>query len=314
MGGYAFVLPPLLLPILADPSRAVYSTAQATVNAYLSDCTSSGSRARVFSILGGIMFGGLALGPVFGSFLIRQTGSVLAPFYGALVMHLLYVLVAGFIFPESLSKTRQYAARARHAEDKKKLAEAVAEEDVQAKERGMGAVLLVKGLRLAARPWGFLAPLKLMLPRKRSSDELEEDKPGLDAKGEMKGGWDFSLVKIAIAMGAYGVCMVSRSLSCSQRSLTPVRRGQLRPSSSSSSSTPPTHSTGARPRMHTFSPTYPSAASSSSWSSCPSSSSSSTVKRRSLPLHDRRRRIRRATPRRCRRLWSRRSGTSRPSG
>lgn len=154
------------------------------------------------------MFGGLALGPIFGSFLIRETGSVLAPFYGALIMHLLYVLVAAFIFPESLTKARQYAARHRHKEDARKRKEQAEADDAKAKEKGAMAVILNKSLRLAARPWGFLGPLKMMLPRKRHADELEEDKPVLDSQGEVRSGWDFSLVKIAFAMGAYGVCMV----------------------------------------------------------------------------------------------------------
>lgn len=155
------------------------------------------------------MFGGLALGPIFGAWLIEETGNVLAPFATALVMHLAYIIAVGAIFPESLSKSRQYAARHRHAEEVRKRKEEAKREDARASEKGWLAVVWTKSLRLAARPWYFLAPLKMMLPRKRHADELDEDRPGLDTHGEVRSGWDFSLVKIAISMGCYGMVIVS---------------------------------------------------------------------------------------------------------
>ncbi|KAK4051582.1 hypothetical protein OIV83_002722 [Microbotryomycetes sp. JL201] len=201
--GYRFLF---MGPIL-DGLLGGFATAQATGNAYLSDCTEAGSRARIFSVLGGMMFLGIAAGPLLGAYLIKASGNVLAPFYAALVMHLLYLIVALAFVPESLTKERQYEARERHRVELEKRKEQDKEEDAAARERGPAAVIFTKGRRLAVRPWSFLKPLKMLLPRKRALDESEEDRPVIDAMGKPAQGWDFSLVKIGIAAGCYGLAM-----------------------------------------------------------------------------------------------------------
>ncbi|GJN94314.1 hypothetical protein Rhopal_007388-T1 [Rhodotorula paludigena] len=113
----------LFLGPLLDGLVGGYTTAQAVVYAYLSDCTPAGSRARVFSLLGGCMMFGFALGPLLGSYLITAASpsptAVLAPFYAALALHALYWLVMACVLPESLSRDRQLKARERHAVDRK---------------------------------------------------------------------------------------------------------------------------------------------------------------------------------------------------
>ncbi|KAM0789782.1 hypothetical protein ACM66B_006635 [Microbotryomycetes sp. NB124-2] len=201
--GYRFLF---VGPIL-DGLLGGFATAQATGNAYLSDCTEPGSRARIFSVLGGMMFLGIAAGPLLGAYLIKATGNVLAPFYAALIMHLLYLIVALAVVPESLTKERQYEARERHRVELEKRNEQDKQEDSVARERGTAAVVFVRVKRLAVRPWSFLKPLKMLLPRKRLIDEAEEDRPVIDTMGKIVPSWDFSLVKIGVSAGCYGLAM-----------------------------------------------------------------------------------------------------------
>ena len=49
-----------------------WATLQATTSAYVSDCTSDGSRAAIFSRFTGVFYFGFALGPTIGAFLIRS--------------------------------------------------------------------------------------------------------------------------------------------------------------------------------------------------------------------------------------------------
>ncbi|SGY84187.1 BQ5605_C009g05682 [Microbotryum silenes-dioicae] len=201
--GYRF----LFLGPIVDGLLGGATTAQATSNAYLADCTDAGSRARIFAVLGGVIFSGIAIGPTLGSILVRQSGSILLPFYIALTMHLLYTSVMMFIMPESLTKTRQYAARERHAAERATRYAAEDEEAHKAKVNGVTMVVLFKTKKIARRPWKFLKPLVLILPRKRQANEKDEDRPMLDAMGPVKAGWDFSMLKIVIAMSCFSIGM-----------------------------------------------------------------------------------------------------------
>lgn len=201
--GYRF----LLVGPLLDGCLGGFATASATMNAYISDTTEPGSRARVFSVIGGLMFGGFAVGPILGALLLRSTHSTLFPFWIALGMHLTYLLSVVIVIPESLSKERQRAARQRRTDDKIKRREDEKREDVAAREQGR--LWRVRLQRLALRPWGFLKPLQMLLPRKRLGlDEKEEDRPVMDTLGPVKTGWDFSLVKIGLTMACFGLFMV----------------------------------------------------------------------------------------------------------
>lgn len=156
------------------------------------------------------MFAGFAVGPILGALLLHHSHSVLLPFYIALALHLCYFFsVASGIIPESLSKDRQHAARLRHREEVAKMVEAEEAADRKARESGTLTLVRVKATRLLLRPWSFLKPLQMLLPRKRGMDEKEDDKPVMDTLGRTKTGWDFSLVKIGITMTCFGLFMVS---------------------------------------------------------------------------------------------------------
>lgn len=75
------------------------------------------SSARNFSLLIGIFYAGGAIGPVLGGFLNQRTNSVMAAFYAATVIHLLYALLAWFAMPESITKATMIHARNRYADE-----------------------------------------------------------------------------------------------------------------------------------------------------------------------------------------------------
>jgi MFS family permease len=75
------------------------------------------SSARNFSLLIGIFYAGGAIGPVLGGSLNQQIGSVIAAFYAATVIHLLYALLAWFAMPESITKAAMIHARKRYADE-----------------------------------------------------------------------------------------------------------------------------------------------------------------------------------------------------
>jgi hypothetical protein len=81
--------------------------------AYISDCTSDGSRAQIFSRFTGVFCLGLSAGPAIGAFLIKYpftpfgsrvppVQSVTSVFWVAIFCSGINVLLATFVFPESL--------------------------------------------------------------------------------------------------------------------------------------------------------------------------------------------------------------------
>ena len=188
MLGYRF----LVVGPLIDGSLGGYTTALAAINAYISDCTESGSRVRVFSLIGSLMFAGIALGPSLGALCIRLAHSVLAPFYASLGLHAVYLLALLLVIPESLSLDRQRQARARASEEATALASDRA-----------NAPWPRKIMLLLLRPFSFLAPLALLLPRRRGPGEKDDDRPQNESRGEIARGWDWNLTKVGLGYFAY---------------------------------------------------------------------------------------------------------------
>ncbi|KAI1783876.1 hypothetical protein LXA43DRAFT_902684 [Ganoderma leucocontextum] len=102
-----------------------WATLQAATSAYVSDCTSDGSRAGIFSRFTGVFYFGFALGPTIGAFLIRHpfmpiispavgihngAPTVTSVFYVASLGSLINFMLALFLFPESLVKKKAKAA------------------------------------------------------------------------------------------------------------------------------------------------------------------------------------------------------------
>jgi hypothetical protein len=102
-----------------------WSTLQGATSAYISDCTSDGSRAQIFSRFTGVFYLGFSLGPALGAYLIRhpvfslpsassgpsdgQSSPVTSVFYVAAMASFVNLLLVFFIFPESLGKKKAKA-------------------------------------------------------------------------------------------------------------------------------------------------------------------------------------------------------------
>ncbi|KAH9838659.1 MFS general substrate transporter [Rhodofomes roseus] len=136
-----------------------WQTLMAAVNAYVSDCTSDGSRAHIFSRFLGISFFGFALGPAVGAYFIRHpfvvgplpspsahgtTQNVTTVFYIAALCSLINLMLALFVFPEPTKKAKISA-------------------ETQALPEGEGSTPLSPGKQ--GHMAGFLGPFKLVAPR-----------------------------------------------------------------------------------------------------------------------------------------------------
>lgn len=91
-----------------------FTAAMALTNAYAADTTSPSRRAVTFAYIHGVLFGGIALGPLIAAYVIKATGTVLSVFYISLACHTIFFLFLAFIVPESLTKERQLIARSKH--------------------------------------------------------------------------------------------------------------------------------------------------------------------------------------------------------
>ncbi len=107
-----------------------WATLQAATSAYISDCTSDGSRAHIFSRFTGVFYFGFAVGPTIGAFLIRHplipifsptigvhngAPTVTSVFYVAATASFVNLVLAIFLFPESVHKKRAKVAAAQSA-------------------------------------------------------------------------------------------------------------------------------------------------------------------------------------------------------
>ncbi|KAF7973488.1 hypothetical protein HWV62_14980 [Athelia sp. TMB] len=169
-----------------------WSTLQGATLAYISDCTSDGSRAQVFSRYNGVFYVGLSLGPLLGAQIIKHPFSpirsfvegasplsVTSVFWVAIAFSLLNFLLAAFVFPESLSKEKR--------EKNALAAKAAAAHELEMAEVASGKV---------RRDWAglgflraFFGPLALFLP-----------KDGVDAAGRKKKDWSLTF----LAMASFG--------------------------------------------------------------------------------------------------------------
>ncbi|KAH9933638.1 MFS general substrate transporter [Epithele typhae] len=146
-----------------------WATLQATTSAYISDCTSDGSRSHIFSRFTGVFYLGFAVGPMLGAFLIRHpifpvpsssvgmhngAPTVTSVFYVAATASLVNLLFALFLFPESLTKKQAKVAAAAAAA-------------AGATAAGVGTVPsgLVSDVATQSSLVRLLGPLAILLPK-----------------------------------------------------------------------------------------------------------------------------------------------------
>ncbi|KAI0780685.1 major facilitator superfamily domain-containing protein [Trametes elegans] len=171
-GGYKFlIVGPIVEGVLGG-----LSSMSANVHAYMSDCTSPASRSKIFSRYLGLLFTGMAVGPVLGGLVIRFSGSFISVFFIAAGLHLVYALLVWFVIPESLSKHEMQAARIRQKTE---------EDEYRASHAHGGLLVFFKRL------FSFLTPLLLFLP-------VQLNTAATPAKGKKR---DWSLLLVVIAYG-----------------------------------------------------------------------------------------------------------------
>ncbi|KAF6757312.1 major facilitator superfamily domain-containing protein [Ephemerocybe angulata] len=149
----------LLLGPIVEGALGGWTTLQSATSAYISDCTSVGSRAGVFSRFTGVFYAGFSVGPMIAGYIVRHpeiivgvnttkqrpVQSVTAVFWVAILCSFVNFLLVLFVFPESLDKEKQKAAAAAlaaHADPKGK-ARATEEDE---------AALLSPGLQILQSP------------------------------------------------------------------------------------------------------------------------------------------------------------------
>ncbi|KAG5641236.1 hypothetical protein DXG03_005680 [Asterophora parasitica] len=168
-GHALLVLAPIIEGVLGG-----WSTLQSATSAYLSDCTSSGSRAYIFSRFAGVFYIGLSAGPSLGGYLIRNPLfppppgtegrlSVTSVFWVAVFCSAVNFLLVLCVFPESLDKVKRQRALEEHrirASIKGSMSK-VRGESVVAEGSGGGAEEDEESEGIIR---GFLKPLALFLP------------------------------------------------------------------------------------------------------------------------------------------------------
>jgi MFS family permease len=166
------------------------ATGSAATHAYLSDTTSPANRSGVFSLMLGLLFCGIALGPTLGGLLISETGDLLSVFYIAAALHVIYLLMALFVVPESLTKEAALA----NAE----VATMKAEQDavLLAKQEENMAPTRKRIHRALRTAFFFLSPLNIFIPHK--------------VEGSRRRDWN--LTAVAIGYGLITLLLVSLAL------------------------------------------------------------------------------------------------------
>lgn len=143
----------LLVGALFDGLFGSVTTALALTQSYATDCSPPERRNVAFGYFHGVLFCGIALGPLAAGYLIRLTGDVLVVFYAVLGCHLFFLLCILLIVPESVSEDRKLQHRA-----KRRLKMMQSE---------------VSGSRLLRRlnPLNLLKPLSILFPMAETAGE-----------------------------------------------------------------------------------------------------------------------------------------------
>ncbi|KAF2634457.1 tetracycline-efflux transporter-like protein [Massarina eburnea CBS 473.64] len=118
----------ILVGYAIDGLCGSFIVGMALAYSYATDCTAPQRRNVAFGYFHACLFTGIAVGPILAGYIIDarakyvgKTDAVLLIFYIALACHILFILFLAFVIPESLSKSRQEAARQKHKEESERL-------------------------------------------------------------------------------------------------------------------------------------------------------------------------------------------------
>lgn len=157
------------------------ATIIAAHQAYVSDSTPAGTRARIFAQMTGCFFFGYVLGPVLGGYMTKLTDSLMSTFVFATSVHLTYIFLIVFIVPESVSPERKRAAMAHYYNDvgDKRQNPAEANDGQQSDTYPTTTPSPASSFRqvLLARILVPLRPLMMLLPREVDEVERLQSRP-----------------------------------------------------------------------------------------------------------------------------------------
>lgn len=131
----------------------------------------------MFSLLVGLLFSGMSIGPTLGSVIINRTHNVLVVFYVATSVHILNACFIWLVVPESLAPMQMQQARKLH-------------------EDALRSASVKKAF--LKRVFSFLEPLALLLPAS-------------GGKNRQRGDWSLSLLVLA---NGFVLLLFVSSLSC----------------------------------------------------------------------------------------------------
>ncbi|KAF8311697.1 MFS general substrate transporter [Clavulina sp. PMI_390] len=95
----------LLIGSILEGIFGSWATFNAATNAYISDCSAPGSRAKTFALFAGLFFLGVSLGPAIGSIALRYGHlPTMSLFYISASANLINLLHIPLLIPESLSE------------------------------------------------------------------------------------------------------------------------------------------------------------------------------------------------------------------
>ena len=134
-----------------------WTTLQSATSAYVSDCTSPGSRSNIFSRFTGAFFVGICVGPSIGGWIIHSYStathkSVTEVFYYSAFASTVNLVLCLLLFPESLSQEKQEKARILYARETSKKGKGRATDDGEDGDKRLGFV------------GRFLSPLRMFMP------------------------------------------------------------------------------------------------------------------------------------------------------
>jgi MFS family permease len=161
--------------------------------------------------MGGLVFAGIAIGPVLGGYVISLTGNVLTPFYTSVVVCFVIVCAIIFLLPESHSKERQLGAREKHA-TKRELRKASRDEDVRESGDSFWRWSVTRVRHGAASLVAFARPMAMLLPQRRPVEDIDESAGSGSTTTTRKGKLDWNLTFVALAAALYSLMIVSARL------------------------------------------------------------------------------------------------------
>lgn len=160
-------------------------TVTAMSQSYLTDVTPSGTRSRLFALMSGILFAGIAIGPAVGGLLTKWTASLSAPLCVAIAIHGAIAVCLPLV-PESLPPDAKRKAIQSHE---------------AARRRHSGHSMLYYLFQALVAP---LQNLGFLLPRRPSAEEAPVIGTGFDTPSRR---WDANLLLLSVAYAVEVSCI-----------------------------------------------------------------------------------------------------------